>query len=72
MRYLHLATLAGIAAALSNVPFFGAPRLSIDDTLPNKDAHGNILVAQEIGSLAVTPSCKVGSSASSRAVAYYQ
>jgi hypothetical protein len=74
MRLPRIVALGGaiIAAVASNVTFFGAPRLSLDDTLPNRDTRGNVLVAQDIGSSVEKPSCKGGSSANARSIAYYQ
>ncbi|KAL5450820.1 hypothetical protein PMIN07_007522 [Paraphaeosphaeria minitans] len=71
MRSL-VAAFAGAVALASNVTFFGAPRFSLGDTLPNRDIDGNILIAQDIGSSVEKPSCQGGSSANARSIAYYQ
>lgn len=71
MRLLFLCALAGLAAAASNVTFFGTPRLSLGDTLPNRNAHGDV-VAQISGVVTEKPTCGGGSSANARSIAYYQ
>ncbi|KAL1598813.1 hypothetical protein SLS60_007955 [Paraconiothyrium brasiliense] len=72
MRSLCLSALAGALAIASNVTFFGAPRFSLHDTLPNRDSHGNVLIAQDLENTVDKPSCKGGSSANARSIAYYQ
>jgi len=71
MRPVLLSAFAGLAAALSNVQYSGAPRLSLGDTLPNKDEQGHIL-AQALDHEVARPSCNGGTSANGRSIAYYQ
>lgn len=72
MRLSLVPAFAGAVAMASNVTFFGAPRLSLGNTLPNRDIHGDVLVAPDIGFTGEKPSCKGGSSANTRSIAYYQ
>lgn len=73
MRLSRLAGLFGLAGAVSNVSYWGAPRLSIGETLPNLDASGHVETAGTLeGSTA--PSCEQGSGSASKghSIAYYQ
>ncbi|KAF2683891.1 glycoside hydrolase family 18 protein [Lentithecium fluviatile CBS 122367] len=72
MRLLSLATLTGLAGATSNVSFWGAPRLSLGDTLPNTDSSGHLFtLAQKLDGN--VPTCgNASGTAYKRSVAYYQ
>jgi chitinase len=73
MRLFSLAALVGLAGAISNVSYWGAPRFTIGDTLPNLDGSGHVVPAGTLeGSTA--PSCGQGSRSASNghSVAYYQ
>lgn len=72
MWLTRIVALAGAAVATSNVTFLGAPRLSLGDTLPNRDFRGNVLVAQATDNSVAIPSCPGGSIANARSIAYYQ
>jgi hypothetical protein len=73
MRLTPLAALFGFAGAASNVTYWGAPRLSLGETLPNLDASGHVEVADTSQGLS-PPSCGKddGSASKGNSIAYYQ
>jgi GH18 family chitinase len=74
MRLLSIAALAGLASTASNVSFWGAPGLSLGDTLPNMDSSGH-LIEQTVRINSVSaPTCgnTSGTASKGRTVAYYQ
>ena len=72
MRFLLLYTLVGVVTAISNVSLWGAPRLTLGDTLPNVDKNGHVFRVNAV-SKAGQPSCGIGSgSSNARSIGYYQ
>lgn len=72
MRLLLLSALVGLGGAVSNVTYWGAPRLSLGDSLPYVDSNGH-LFAQNLDNAADTPTCGNSSgTANGVTVAYYQ
>jgi hypothetical protein len=73
MRLSLLAALVGLVGATSNVTYWGAPRLSLGETLPNLDASGHVEVADTLQGIS-PPSCGKddGSASKGNSIAYYQ